>query len=209
MSVLFSGGRDRRFLELLSSSAENLREIADLLARAVAELDGISAWAGQAKELERRGDSYTHELVQLINKTFVTPLDREDLFGLAVRIDDVVDSIEAVIWRLTVYRRAAEGDPYLQRFAAILRECAAEIVTSIGLLERKEIRKLRDHSVRLNLLENDADQVLREALAALFSGDPDPVRVIQLKEIYETLEQATDRCEDVADTLEGVAMKYA
>lgn len=205
----FSGSRDPRFLDLLRASAENLRAMVELLTETAADMRQISARARQAKELEERGDSYTHELVALINRTFVTPLDREDLFDLAVRIDDIVDEIEAAMSRLEIYRLEGEVNPHVRRFARILQESAAEIAVAVDLLRRRELFKLRDHAVRLNVLENEGDTALREALESLFGDGADALTVIKWKEIYELLEEATDACEDVANALESVAMKHA
>lgn len=208
-AVWFSGGRDRRFLDLLRASAENLRAMVDLLGETAETMRDVAGRARQAKELEERGDSYTHELVALINRTFVTPLDREDLFDLAVRVDDIVDQIEAAMSRLAIYRLEGQVDPYVRRFAGILKESSAEIAVAVELLRRRELFKLRDHAVRLNVLENDGDAVLREALESLFGNGADALTVLKWKEIYELLEEATDACEDVANALESVAMKHA
>lgn len=205
----FAGNRDQRFLDLLRAAAENLRAMVDLLGDTAADMRDVAARARQAKELEERGDAHTHELVALINRTFVTPLDREDLFELAVRIDDIVDEIEAAMSRLAIYRLEGETNPYVRRFAEVLRESAAEIAVAIDLLRRRELLKLRDHAVRLNVLENEADAILREALESLFGDGADALTVIKWKEIYELLEEATDACEDVANALESVAMKHA
>ncbi|MGH7354521.1 MAG: DUF47 domain-containing protein, partial [Candidatus Rokuibacteriota bacterium] len=165
------------------------------------------AKAHAIKEVEHRGDLITHEIVKRLNTTFITPLDREDIHALATELDDVLDYIEAVAERLVVYR--------IKEPTSACRAMADLIVTQIAAMDRC-IRCLRtmdpgfhEHAVEVNRLENRADALLRETLAAMFEEEADPIEVIKWKEIYETLETVTDRCEDVANVIEGIILKMA
>jgi uncharacterized protein len=206
--MLFSSSNDRRFFALLRESAENMVEVAQIFSEAIENLDRSREYAIRLKDLEKKGDRFTHDLITLLNKMFVTPLEREDIFQLAVRLDDVVDGIEATASRLSIYR-IRHSDQYIREFARIIQSQVSEIVVSIELLEKKELLKIRENTVQINVLENQGDEVLRAALGNLFETEKDPIHLIKLKEIYETLETATDRAEDVANTLEGVVMKNA
>ncbi|MFO7246504.1 MAG: DUF47 family protein [Thermaerobacter sp.] len=206
--MFFTSQRDNQFFDLIENAARNALELARLLQQAVDDLAHIDRHAEAAEDLEHRGDDYTHRLVELLNRTFVTPLEREELFDLAVTIDSISDHIEAAISRMAIYR-IDEGNGHLHRLGRILEESAAQICEAVSLLRAKKVGKIRDYAVRLNELENEADTELRHALAGLFANPSDPLRVIKFKEIYEMLEEATDACEDVANILEGVAMRHA
>ncbi|HEX6988209.1 MAG TPA: DUF47 family protein [Bacillota bacterium] len=206
--MFFTSQRDNQFFDLIESAARNALELARLLQRAVDDLGGIEQHAEAAEDLEHRGDDYTHRLIELLNRTFVTPLEREDLFALAVTIDEITDQIEAAVSRMAIYR-IQEGNGHLRRLGEILEESAGQICSAVGLLRGKKVGKIRDFAVELNELENEADTVLRQALAELFRDPREPLHVIKFKEIYEMLEEATDACEDVANILEGVAMRHA
>lgn len=206
--MFFTSQRDSQFFDLIDSGARNALELAQLLQRAVDDLANIERHAEAAEDLEHRGDDYTHRLIELLNRTFVTPLEREDLFALAVTIDDIADHIEAAVSRMAIYR-IDEGNGHLRRLGQILEESARQICEAVTMLRGKKVSKIRDFAVRLNELENEADSELRQALAELFASPSDPLRVIKFKEIYEMLEEATDACEDVANILEGVAMRHA
>ena len=158
------------------------------------------------KEVEHQGDQVTHEIIKKLNTTFITPIDREDIHDLASRLDDVLDYIEAAAERLVVYR--------IKEPTSACRAMAEVIVNTTHAMDRT-IKCLRtmdpgfhEHTVEVNRLENTADVLLRDSLAAMFDEASDPIEVIKWKEIYETMEIVTDRCEDVANVLEGVMVKH-
>lgn len=207
--MLFQSSKDQEFFRLLRAGAENSVEAANRLAQLLAEPAQSAELVPLIKELEKKGDRITHDLFSLINKTFVTPLEREDLAALATAIDSVVDSMEAAAARIGIYR-VQESDRFLKEFGNVLRAQCAQLVAAIDLVAGNKLLQIHDRTVQLNQLENQADEILRESLATLFDQSADnPVRFITMKEIYETLEGATDRAEDVANTLEGVVMKHA
>lgn len=207
--MLFSNSKDQQFYQLLRSAAENAVDTANLLSRLLDDPALYSEVGPTIKQLESKGDEFTHKLFALINKTFVTPLEREDLAALGVAIDSVVDAMEAASARIGIYK-VAESDRFLKAFAQILRAQTAELVAAIDLLAGEKLLQIRERAVQINILENQGDDQLRLALSDLFDkAQANPIQFITMKEIYETLEEATDQVEAVANTLEGVVMKHA
>ncbi|MFZ5815657.1 MAG: DUF47 domain-containing protein [Bacillota bacterium] len=207
--MLFGNSKDQQFYQILRQAAENAVETAALLSKLL-ENPRLFAELGPAiKDLESKGDDHTHNLFSLINRSFVTPLEREDLAGLGVAIDSVVDAMEAAAARIGIYK-VQETDRHLKSFAQILRAQATELVAAIDLLAGGKLLQIRERAFQINVLENHGDEQLRMALSELFEqAQANPVRFITMKEIYETLEDATDQVEAVANTLEGVIMKHA
>lgn len=207
--MLFQNSKDQQFYQLLRAAAENSVEAAQLLNQLIAEPGRHTDLPAVIKEVEKKGDNLTHDLFGLINKSFVTPLEREDLAAIGVAIDSVVDGIEAAAARFAIYK-ITETDRFLKEFGATLRAQCGELVATIDLLAGNKLNAIHDQLVKINLLENQADDTLREALSTLYaSAAQDPVRFFVTKEMYDTLEDATDKAEDVANVLEGVIMKHA
>ncbi|MFZ5827648.1 MAG: DUF47 domain-containing protein [Bacillota bacterium] len=207
--MLFGNTKDQQFYQILRLAAENAVETAAMLSRLLENPRLFPDLGPAIKGLESKGDEYTHSLFGLINKSFVTPLEREDLADLGVAIDSVVDAMEAAAARIGIYQ-VKESDRHLKAFAQILRAQATELVASIDLLAGGKLLHIRERAFQINVLENHGDEQLRMALSELFAeAQANPVRFITMKEIYETLEEATDQVEAVANTLEGVIMKHA
>lgn len=207
--MLFGNSKDQQFYQILRQAAENAVETAALLSKLLENPRLFTELGPAIKELESKGDEYTHRMFGLINKSFVTPLEREDLADLGVAIDSVVDAMEAAAARIGIYQ-VQETDRHLKAFAQILRAQATELVASIDLLAGGKLLHIRERAFQINVLENHGDDQLRMALSELFAeAQGNPVRFITMKEIYETLEEATDQVEAVANTLEGVIMKHA
>src|SRR5262249_38316440 len=157
------------------------------------------------EDLEHEGDSVTHEIVRRLNTTFITPIDREDIYALASRLDDVLDLIEAVADRLLLYRIVTPTEGCVG-MAKIIVKAAEETDRAVGCL-RTLSPFYHKHCGEVNRLENEADRLLRDELVALFERKQDAIEVIKWKEIYETLESVTDRCEDVVNVIEGIILK--
>jgi predicted phosphate transport protein (TIGR00153 family) len=191
---------------LLSDAAQVIYESAETFRQMVGDLERSGEYAAKLKDLEHRGDRATHELIALLNKYFVTPLDREDLLTLAVKLDDVTDQLEASAFRLHLYK-IRTADRYLIEFGRIISAQAEQLKTAVERLGAKSLAQIRENAVKVNLLENEGDDLLRQALEQLFDDESNPVMLIKLKEIYETLETVTDRAEDVANALETIVMK--
>ena len=199
--------REVRFFDLFDRQSEHIIKAAGVLHELVHHFADARAKAHAIKEIEHQGDLITHEIVKRLNTTFITPIDREDVHALATRLDDVLDYIEAAAERLVVYR--------IKEPTSGCRAMAKVIVDTVAATDRT-IRCLRgmdpafhEHTVEVNRLENSADALLRDSLAALFEEQGDPIEVIKWKEIYETMEIVTDRCEDVANVIEGIILKMA
>ena len=186
--------------------ADELLRGATLLQEMLAPDEPIWDKADEIKEVENKCDFLTHEIIQRLNRTFVTPIDREDIHELAKSLDDVMDAIDAAATLVRLYKIKTV------RFGA--RELAVTITTSTRqvrlALEAMELRKgMLTHAVEINRLENEADQIHQEAVRRLFEEEQDPLLVIKWKETLDFLEYATDRCEDVANVLESVVVKHS
>lgn len=206
--MLFQQNRDQQFFQLLRSAAENSVETANLLNQLLNDPTRHPELGPAIKSLESKGDDLTHKLFALINKTFVTPLEREDLAALGTALDSVVDAMEAAAARIGIYK-VQNSDRFLKTFGGILKSQSTELVAAMDLLAGGKLDRISDAIVRINDLENQGDEQLRSGLSDLYDNSSDTIRFITMKEIYETLEVATDQVEDVANTLEGVVMKHA
>jgi predicted phosphate transport protein (TIGR00153 family) len=168
----------------------------------------LTARAVRIKEIEHETDVITHQCVEALHKTFITPLDRNEIHRLISRMDDVMDFIDGAAGRMLLYE-ITEMTPEARELAAILSRSTIELQHAVnGLRKMRNVPLIRQKCIVVNQLENDADVVLRAALAKLFKTERDPVRIIKWKEIYEIMEGATDRCEDVANTIEGVVLEH-
>jgi predicted phosphate transport protein (TIGR00153 family) len=198
--------REEKFFDLFEESARNVERGAQALADLMERGGNFVEGAARIKAIESEGDRLTHEAIRRLNQTFVTPIDREDIYALVAAMDDVLDLVEATAARLALYEVTAVPAEANSLARLILRS-AEQIVAGLPRLRRME--DVMPYCVELNRLENEADEVLRGAIAALFSKRADPIEILKWKEIYETLESATDKCEDVANILEGVLLKHA
>src|SRR6267143_1652237 len=165
----------------------------------------FQAKADEIKEIEHKCDFLTHEIIQRLNRTFVTPLDREDIHALARSLDDVMDAIDASAALVRLYR--LESVRFGAReLAKIITACTDQVRLALDGLE--EHKGLATHAIEINRLENEADRTHQQAVRRLFDDEHDPILVMKWKETLDFLEDATDRCEDVANVLEGVMVKH-
>src|SRR5262245_16778597 len=197
--------REERFFELFEEQGRNIAAAAGRLREMVFDFSDAPAKAMAIKELEHAGDVLTHDLIRKINTTFITPFDREDVYALASRLDDVLDLIEAAADRLVLYR-IKEPTSGARAFAEVIVKTTEAMRGAVGCL-RSAHDQYNVHAVEVNRLENEADRLLKTLIAALFADVTDPVEIIKWKEIYETLEEVTDRCEDVCNVIEGIVLK--
>ncbi len=171
--------------------------------------DYVEERAKTISDIEHKGDSITHEIIALLHQSFVTPFDREDIATLAQSMDDVADLVHSAADDMNLYRIDKPTEQSIE-LAGIILLGTLELKKAVPLLRyRKDLKTMLIHCVEINRLENLADRVYRQALAELFNGDTEAIQVIKWREIYQHLETATDRCEDVANVLEGVALKNA
>ena len=199
--------REEKFFDLFEQQAAHVVSASRVLEDLVLDYASAEARARQIKDLEHAGDSLTHEMVRRLNTTFVTPIDREDIYALANRLDDVLDLIDAVADRLVLYRIGKPTDGAVA-MAKIIVKASEEMDRAVRCLRTLSPFYHR-HAVEVNRLENEADRLLREELAALFDNEPNPIALIKWKELYETMEAVTDRCEDVVNVIEGIVLKMA
>jgi predicted phosphate transport protein (TIGR00153 family) len=199
--------KEGKFFDLFEESARNVVKTANLFAEMIEKWDDVPAKARQIKELEHQGDEITHRIVALLNSTFITPIDREDISHLTEHLDDVADCIEDAASCMALYE-VVRPTKRAYEFAAIIVKISNKISEAVPLIRnRKELSKLPDHCIEINRLENEGDAVFRAALAELFHEKIDVAEVIKWREIYHYMEAATDRCEDIANVLEGIMIK--
>ena len=201
--------REEKFFELFEDSARNTVKAAKVLNELVDNWEHIEQRVEEIKELEHIGDTITHEIIARLHRTFVTPLDREDIALLAKSLDDVMDFIDNAACSMDIYKVDAPGKR-AKELADIIIQATAEVEHAVLELRHKaKLKQILERCVEINRLENMADVVYRAAMAELFEDSTDMARVIKWREIYEHMESATDRCEDVANVIEGVALKHA
>lgn len=201
--------REQVFFPLFEESAHNMVKAAQCLKELVDSWQDVEQKVNEITELEHQGDLVTHKIMAQLHRTFVTPFDREDIAQLTHTMDDITDFIHAASDAMLLYKVDRPGRR-ARELADIIVQGATEIERAMPKLRRRgELKKILKRCVELNRLENAADRVYRSAIAELFSDSSDMAHVIKWREIYEHMESATDRCEDVANVLEGVAIKYA
>ncbi|PYE47591.1 hypothetical protein DFQ00_11240 [Paenibacillus barcinonensis] len=194
------------FFETLENMADTVVQAADYFSQHVSNLQDVTLFANEMKKYESQCDDYVHTIITELNKTFITPIERDDIMELTTTLDDVLDGIEATASRFYMYQ-LVEPDEYIVQFAEILRQSAYEIQKAIHLLSQKKLLAIREYTIRLNDLENQGDEVLRNCIKNLFATVSDPIELIKRKEIYERLETTTDDCEHVANVLESIIMR--
>ncbi len=198
--------REEKFFEMFAEAARNIQAAARALMQMFKAFEITDEQWKAIEDFEHEGDKITHRVMRKLNRTFITPIDREDIHHMTTALDDVMDLIEAAAARMAMYK-VKQATPFARRLAELIGLCADQIVKAVEHMPRLE--HLQEHCVEINRLENEADNVSREAIADLFEKGAPPIEIIKWKEIYETLETTTDRCEDVANILEQIALKNA
>jgi hypothetical protein len=199
--------REEAFFAMFEKAAQNALDGAEVLKDLLDHFDDVKEKARQIEEIEHKGDIITHEIIKRLNTTFITPIDREDILALTSSIDDVIDLIHAAATRIMLYK-ITEPTPQVKELGFLILKSTRELHRGVTRLSTN-MDEVFEHCVEVNSLENEADRVCRDAIAQLFDQEKDPIYILKWKEIYETLESATDRCEDAANVLEGVALKNA
>ena len=197
--------REERFYEDFKAMADQLRNGARLLEQLLATDPPVMDKQREIKEVEHQCDFLTHEMIQRLNKTFVTPIDREDIHSMAKALDDVIDAIDSAAALVPLYRIEKVRPPARDLTRVIIAQCD-EIRTAMEALEKR--KGVLERCVEINRLENEADRIHKQAIAQLFDQETDPITVIKWKEIIDLLEEATDACEDVANLLENIIVKH-
>src|SRR4030042_4149058 len=203
---VFSKKRD--FFELFDKVAANILHAATLLVAIMEHFTNLDNWAQEVHQLENDGDLLTHDIIKKLNKTNITPIDREDIHALASTLDDILDFIWGTAARLAIFKMKESTKEAVIMSKELLT--TAELVhKAIKELKEKNYSHMQEYCIEITKLENKMDRVFRDALGHLFDEINDPILVIKWKEIYEHLENASDKCEDVADILESIAIKNA
>ena len=199
--------KEERFFELFDQAATNIVAGAKLLVELVNNTGRAEDLRHQIEAVEHEGDITTHEIADRLNRTFVTPFDHEDIHALAGRLDDILDNIEATADRMFLYE-AGEPTKEMGAMVAELAEATEAVQKAVnGLKDMKNARRILDYCIEIHRLENIGDEQSRLALATLFRGS-DAMHALKWKEIYDHVENALDKCEDVASIVEGIVVKH-
>ncbi len=199
---------DERFYDLFEGSVRKVVQGAVELEDLIKDFREVPVRANQIKDTEHEGDVIVHETIEMLHRTFITPLDREDIHNLITSLDDVLDYIEACAERLNLFKVGKTTDE-ARLLVGILVKAAKEVERAVFNLRQLKSDDIMKNCIEINRLENEGDFIGRTAVAKLFEGDPNPLDVIKWNGLYDTLENAIDRCEDVANVLEGIVLKNA
>ncbi|MFB3908747.1 MAG: DUF47 domain-containing protein [Candidatus Eisenbacteria bacterium] len=203
--------REDRFLSLFVQDVENIRVASEALCTLVdtPSAEERNRLIQQIEEHEHKGDELTHRIFRQLGKSFITPLDREDIAGLAASLDDVMDHVDRAATSISLYR-LVDFDDTVRDLSRIIARQAVELNRAIPLLhDLRQADVIRESSVRVNAYENQADDIFHRALARLFQEEKDPIELIKRRELLAVLEAATDQCENVAVLIENVLVKYS
>ena len=204
--------QDARFFDLFNRSADNTQEGARLLDDLLHNYVDVERKVRHLKDIEHTGDEITHEVFGALHRTFVTPIDRDDISNLASSLDDVIDWIEEVGRRIHLYH-VDDPTPIARQFSRVILEQAEQIARAVPLLEsRRETGALQRAIQEIHRLENEADDLLAQAIAHLYDGVsevPELIKAMRWNDLYQLLEDTTDKCENVATVLSNIALKNA
>jgi predicted phosphate transport protein (TIGR00153 family) len=200
--------RDNEFFAAFTGHAQRTVRASECLVEMLEHPTRIEELAQEIANLEHEGDKITHDTVLALHQTWITPLDREEIHGLISRLDDVLDFVEAASDRIALYEITSVR-PEAIELAKILHSSCSEIHRAMGLLSNlKDVKPLLDLCMHINRHEHDADQIFRRGLARLFKERTDPLEVMKWRDVFEAIETATDRAEDVANIIEGIALEH-
>ena len=202
--------REDRFFFLLHQSTQNIQQVARRLQDLMENFENVPAKVREIKELEELGDQIIHDITHSLHRTFVTPIDREDIMALAGSLDDVVDAIDEAA-QYTLEYRIEETTEYARQLAIIIVSCADELERAVSLLSSRgsKLKDILPMAVEINRLENEADRAASRAMGDLFSNGYDVIQILKWRDIYGDMEEATDRAEDAANVLEGIVIKHS
>jgi predicted phosphate transport protein (TIGR00153 family) len=199
--------KEERFFDYFDSASEKMIRGIRLLKEMMQDLSNAEEKARQIKEVEHEADRITHETVSRLHKTFITPIDRESIYALITRMDDVLDLIDSTSERVLLYGIKTSTSESMA-LIGVLEKAVDQVTKGIsGLRDLKNSESILNICIEINRLENEGDRIFRNALSILFSSSYDPIEIIKWKDVYETLEEAIDRCEDVANVLEGIVVE--
>ena len=204
--------KNKVFYELFEQAADNVSKMTKLLIKAVAEndFDRRQGIITQMEDLEHANDELTHRIFTELGRNFITPFDREDIHYLASALDDIADYVYASAKKINFYRINPSSDTGLQKLTEIIDQSAGEVQKAVQQLrDMKNLRQITESLVKINSMENQADDVFDMSIERLFATENDAKEVIKRREIYQVMETATDKCEDAANVIESIIVKYA
>jgi predicted phosphate transport protein (TIGR00153 family) len=201
--------KDDKFNILLTRISANLKESANFFTEyKLKNVSDLKIFSEKMKEYETKGDMFVHEVITQLNDAFITPIEREDILQLTMSMDDVLDGLEACAALFEMYSMT-QADEFMLNFVESIQGSVHEIEKAISLLSNKKLLQIRENAIKIKDYESRCDNILRQSIKHLFTVEKDPIRIIQYKEIYETLEDIADYCQTVANTLETIIMKNA
>ncbi len=201
--------KDKVFFGLFEQAAKNVHEGANALMALLEDFRDVPAKAQKVKDIEHEGDRITHTTIEKLNQTFITPIEREDIHELICRLDDIIDLIDTAVTRLMLYKieKPTEDAKALGKVLVNATRVILELIPQLRNMKQTDV--LIQKCIEIHTQENEGDRIEQRALASLFENGHDPTVIIKWKDIYEDLESATDRCEDVANVIEGIVLKNA
>lgn len=200
--------REVKFFDFLNLQSENIVKAADCFRQAVKKGSFDEETVKKIKNLEHEGDTLSHEIVDMLNRTFITPIDREDIYALANTLDDILDMINSMANRIKLYKLNT-NDEHLALFADTIDQSTQALANAVRHMhDTKRARRVLDYCIEVNRLENMGDQIREKAISRLFEVEKDPMMVIKWKEIYEVAEGTLDTCEHVAKVIEAILVKH-
>lgn len=198
-----------KFSNYLVDFAKHLDRTAEYFVNyKVKDIDSLDEFANTIKQYETEADEKVHIIIKDLNQAFITPIEREDILQLTMLLDDIIDGMEEFTALMDIYQ-ILSSDSYIDSFADYILKCSKEILTCMELMSNSKLNQVEPHAIRIKDHESKCDDLYRESLKNLFQKEKDPIKVIQFKEIYETLEDIADCCQDVASTLQSIIMKNA
>lgn len=198
-----------KFSLYLVDFAKHLYEATDYFFHfKVKDSETLKQFSDTVKQYESLADDKVHEIIKDLNQAFITPIEREDILELVMNLDDIMDGMEEFSAMMDIYQ-ILSSDDYINQFTNYILKCSKEILTSMELIANYQLKDVEEHAIRIKEYESNCDDLYRESLRNLFQSEKDAIKVIQYKEIYETLEEIADYCQDVASTLQSIIMKNA
>lgn len=201
--------REDKFYDLFIDSAKIIHEASVMLVDLIKNYTDVENKVKNIEEMEHKGDKQVHDIMQQLNKTFITPFDREDIYAIAKQMDDIMDAIEATAHRFIMFNVGTIEQSAVILVEMIENQCRELISLMEELKNMKKSKKLIEKIIEINRIEDEGDRIFRKAITALFNEQIPALHVIKWREIFDYIEQTLDACEDVANTVEGVVMKNA
>ncbi|MCM2266255.1 MAG: DUF47 family protein [Elusimicrobiales bacterium] len=200
--------KEEKFFDFLTQQAENLMKAAEFFKGAIKDGRLDEEEVKKIRDLEHEGDTLAHEITDMLNRTFITPIDREDIYALANQLDDVLDMLNAMAGRMKLYK-LNPSDAHFAQFIDLIDQAAAALASAVRHMpDTKRQRRVLDYCIEINRLENLGDAVREKAISHLFETEKDALNVIKWKEIYEVAEGTLDKCEHVAKVIESILVKH-